>query len=216
MVESELGMIPERWKVGTFSDLFGLVNGFAFKSSTYKESGKYRIVTIKNVMDGKLNIQSSNRIEKTPANLKDEHKIDKGDLLMSLTGNVGRVCIAHFENILLNQRVAKIVPHKNSFNGYIYTLLRNENIRGSIISIAKGSAQQNLSTVELLKMKVVLPISLSDSILSILNYNNKKIMELFIENERLEQLRDTLLPKLLSGEIEIPYENEVTEDVPIS
>lgn len=216
MVESELGMIPEGWKVGTFDDLFDLISGFAFKSKTYKVRGKYKVVTIKNVEESKLNLQSYNMIDELPEKLKEEQKINTNDLLMSLTGNVGRVCLAFGENLLLNQRVAKIRPKNELFWGYIYTLLRNENIKERIIQIAKGSAQQNLSIAELKKIKVILPANIPDKLFSIYNTNHLKIVSLFIENERLFELRETLLPKLLSGEIKLSDEIGVIDNVPIS
>ena len=53
-VESELGMIPEGWRVGKVRDLIDIQSGFAFKSDTFVPSGRYRLITIKAVQDGYL------------------------------------------------------------------------------------------------------------------------------------------------------------------
>ena len=109
-VESELGMIPEGWRVGRLGEICVFQNGHAFKSKEFSDSGKYKLITIKGVQDGCLSIDGAVNIENVPSNMKNHCFLKEKDILLSLTGNVGRVCFVDQPNLLLNQRVAKIVP----------------------------------------------------------------------------------------------------------
>ena len=209
-VESELGMIPKGWRVGQIKDICKFENGFAFKSDTYTTNGVYKVVTIKNVQDGYLDTEGANLISDIPNRMPDFCRLNTGEVLLSLTGNVGRCSLVNEDNLLLNQRVAKIKPHVESDLGYIYTLFRMPDFKERLISIARGTAQANLSPVETSKLSIVIPpteIMKRYSVLSTYTYN--KIICCMKESRLLAELRDTLLPKLMSGELKV---NEI-EDV---
>ena len=55
-VDSKLGPIPEGWSIGKVNDVVQILSGFAFKSETFVQSGPYRLITIKGVQDGYLDI----------------------------------------------------------------------------------------------------------------------------------------------------------------
>ena len=203
-VESELGMIPKGWRVGQIKDICKFENGFAFKSDTYTTNGVYKVVTIKNVQDGYLDTEGANLISDIPNRMPDFCRLNTGEVLLSLTGNVGRCSLVNEDNLLLNQRVAKIKPHVESDLGYIYTLFRMPDFKERLISIARGTAQANLSPVETSKLSIVIPpteIMKRYSVLSTYTYN--KIICCMKESRRLAELRDTLLPKLMSGELKV-------------
>lgn len=203
-VESELGMIPEGWRVGTIGELCSLVSGFAFQSCTYVDKGLYRLVTIKNVQDGYLNSDGAVCLNEVPSRMPTHCLLKIGDILLSLTGNVGRCCFVNEERLLLNQRVAKIKPNKDSFWGYIYTFFRNEDIKTLLISIARGTAQANLSPVETLKLTTIVPANEAiEKFSKIVNSLYEEFIKNMIESHRLASLRDTLLPRLMSGEIKV-------------
>ncbi len=208
-VESELGMIPKGWRVGQIKDICKFENGFAFKSDTYTTNGVYKVVTIKNVQDGYLDTEGANLISDIPNRMPDFCRLNTGEVLLSLTGNVGRCSLVNEDNLLLNQRVAKIKPHVESDLGYIYTLFRMPDFKERLISIARGTAQANLSPVETSKLSIVIPpteIMKRYSVLSTYTYN--KIICCMKESRRLAELRDTLLPKLMSGELKV---NEIDD-----
>lgn len=202
-VDSELGMIPKGWRVGTIDDICCFESGFAFKSATYKQEGEYKLITIKNVQDGYLDVNGSVSINEVPEKLPQYCFLNIGDILLSLTGNVGRCCFVDEENLLLNQRVAKLKPRVGSNWGYIYTLFRNCAFKERVISIARGTAQANLSPVETSKLKIIVPSENTlEKFSQIINgYYHIMIINM-IESRRLATLRDTLLPKLMSGEIQ--------------
>lgn len=204
-VDSELGMIPEGWKVGTIGDIVEFQNGFTFSSKDFSENGEYKIITIKSVQDGCLVTEGSSKVTEYPTKMPAYCKLQSGDILLSLTGNVGRCCLVTETNLLLNQRVAKIKAKECYDNSFSYALFRLKETKELLISISRGTAQANLSPVEASKLPMVIPSEdarksfsmISDSIMN-------KIISIHIESSRISLLRDTLLPRLMSGELEVP------------
>lgn len=204
-VDSELGKIPEGWKVGTIGDIVEFQNGFTFSSKDFSENGEYKIITIKSVQDGCLVTEGSSKVTEYPTKMPAYCKLQSGDILLSLTGNVGRCCLVTETNLLLNQRVAKIKAKECYDNSFSYALFRLKKTKELLISISRGTAQANLSPVEASKLPMVIPSEdarksfsmISDSIMN-------KIISIHIENSRISLLRDTLLPRLMSGELEVP------------
>ena len=203
-VESELGMIPEGWRVGYVNTLIDFQSGFAFKSETFTKNGKYRLITIKAVQDGFLETNGADQISIIPAKMPKYCLLSLGDILLSLTGNVGRVCLVDQNKLLLNQRVAKIHPKDETNRFFSYCLFRNEEFKNTMIQLARGTAQLNLSPVETGYLKIVCPDDKTMRLFSKIGlgiFNN--ILSNRIENIRLSLLRDSILPKLMSGELNI-------------
>jgi len=213
MVDSELGKIPEGWDIKQISDIIVIKSGFAFKSDTFNIEGKYGIVTIKNVQDRLFIHKCQNFIDVIPENMSKHCLLKSGDIILSLTGNVGRVCLVFGDNYLLNQRVAKLVPKSDSDWAYIYFLYLNPDFRKTLENISIGAAQQNLSPIEMGKLKINYP---EKSILSLFAKVCNPILEnivfLFRKNVLLQESRDLLLPKLISGEIDVEDLDIKTED----
>ena len=126
-----------------------------------------------------------------------------GDALLSLTGNVGRVGIVYEENLLLNQRVAKICARKSEWLPFLYFMFRLPSMKTALESIAKGTAQQNLSPVETLKIAIPFDETRICNYADLLSTIYTQILNNSQENLRLAIMRDTLLPKLMSGEIDV-------------
>lgn len=187
-------------KVG---DIVSFANGFAFKSSTYIEKGKFKVVTIKNVQDGKIDTSSADCVHEIPAKMKAECILNIGDVLLSLTGNVGRTGIVCENNLLLNQRVAKIIPHQSVLNAVCYFIFRRPEMKAALETIARGTAQANLSPVETLDIEIPFDIPTLQDIALCMKSFFEQIISNEMEIQTLAQLRDTLLPKLMSGEIDV-------------
>ena len=198
------GKMPDDWKEGTVSNLVDLLNGYAFKSSDFIENGKYYLITIKGVQDGRMIIEGADRLDVLPDKMPQWCLLQRGDILLSLTGNVGRCCIVDADQCLLNQRVAKIRP-KNDYNKlFAYVLFRQDEMKAQMISISRGTAQMNLSPIETGNLTITIP---SDEVLKDFGGRYNHIIDIILnkreESRRLAQLRDTLLPKLMSGELKI-------------
>lgn len=187
----------------TLHDIMAFENGFAFQSSTYLAEGAYRIITIKNVQDGRIDSDGAAYIDSIPPRMKNGCRLHIGDALLSLTGNVGRAGIVCEENLLLNQRVAKIVPHNPDLLPFLYFVYRLPSTKVMLESIAKGTAQLNLSPVETLKLTI--PFDHETAIQ--LSRNLAPVYRAIVVNNQesiaLAHTRDSLLPKLMSGEIDV-------------
>lgn len=138
----------------SLSDIMSFDNGFAFSSSDYLPEGQYRIITIGNVGDGYIDTTNVNYLQSIPDRVKKSALLYIGDMIVSLTGNVGRTAIVKENNLLLNQRVARIVAKDNMYKGFLYCLFRQQSTKTFLETISRGTAQANLSPVELLKTKI--------------------------------------------------------------
>lgn len=181
-------------------DFVSFMSGYPFSTESYSKSGKYKLYTIKNVQDGKVIAKVDNYIEKLPNNLPDYCELKKGDLIMSLTGNVGRVGIVYDENTLLNQRLVKIGDSKNRVFNYI--MFRDQTIKTRIEKLSHGTSQKNVSPIDIGNLEIVIP---NDEYLNKFNEKYDIFLSIIIsnleENLKLEELRNFLLPYLMSEKI---------------
>ena len=137
----------------SLSDIMSFDNGFAFSSSDYLSEGQYKIITIGNVGDGYIDTTNVNYLQTISDKVKKSALLYIGDIIISLTGNVGRTAIVKESNLLLNQRVARIVARDKMYKGFLYCLFRQQSTKAFLETISRGTAQANLSPVELLKTK---------------------------------------------------------------
>ena len=149
-----------RWPLKSLADLCDLVNGYAFKSTKYSDSG-YSIIRIANVQKGI--IDDSDKVY-YPEVYKDEFLesiLNEGDILVSLTGNVGRVGVIEQKHLpaALNQRVQGLRIKDESIlnHQYLFSLLNLDDFENLCIKNATGSAQLNLSTIWLRNCRIVCP-----------------------------------------------------------
>lgn len=204
MIDSGFGEIPDEWEIGSVSDLISIDSGFSFSSSIFNEDGQYGLVTIKNVQDGSFLRQCSNYIKHLPDKMPDYCKLKNSDILLSLTGNVGRVCVVNGKNFLLNQRVAALNPYKEFNRAFTYFLFRQKDFQDTLINISRGTAQQNLSPIETKNLEIV--IAKEEILKSFGKISNGIFLNLLNNLEEMENLisiRDSLLPKLMNGKIRI-------------
>ena len=136
-------------------------NGFAFKSEEYvEEPDGLRIIRISNVQSGQIVDDRPKFYAKTRAREFERYAINEDDLLMSLTGNVGRVGIMLKAMLpaLLNQRVAKLVPDTERIDPrFLFHVLNDNGFSAAASANATGAAQQNLSTRWLESYEIPLP-----------------------------------------------------------
>ena len=193
--------VPQGWRLDIVKSVVSLLSGYAFKSSDFVDNGKYSIVTIKNVQDGNFDGENVNTIAEIPSKMPSYCILNNGDILLSLTGNVGRVCLVNGDNYLLNQRVAKL---DSKYPAYAYCLFRNKDMFDIMSNLANGAAQQNLSPIRTENVRILIPSdSLIQKLEDIVSPMIAKMLVLNKSNSNLKQARDRLLPKLMSGELEV-------------
>ena len=128
--------------LSSFSEL---KNGYAFKSNTYSSKGDYQIVTIANVTGNRyIDLTSSNKILNIPNDIQSHQILKINDILISLTGNVGRVSYCNKLNCLLNQRVGLLSIKNKDLIEYIFQCIHNKIFEKTMISRGQGVAQLNI------------------------------------------------------------------------
>ena len=197
----------EGWTYKKLGEVCEILNGFAFKSGNYTEQG-IRVLRITNVQKG-LIVDDDPKYypfdEET--NLK-QYMLKEGDLLMSLTGNVGRVGLLQ-KNLLpaaLNQRVACLrIKNSNIQLEYIFHLLNSDCFERDCIFNATGIAQKNMSTEWLKKYNIPIPsLSEQQSIVAELDKINELIS---LKKAQLDDL-DALAQSIFYDMFGDPIENE--------
>jgi type I restriction enzyme S subunit len=178
----------ETIKIG---DACKILNGYPFRSDNYVESG-IRIIRIANVQKGFIE-DSSPVFYPLHSEGIDKCMLEEGDLLISLTGNVGRVATLEksFLPAALNQRVACLrLKTDKILKKYLFHILNSNFFEEQCILASKGVAQKNLSTEWLKEYEIPLyPQSKQEEIATILDCCRKIISNR--ENE-LKQLDDLI------------------------
>lgn len=139
-------------EVYNFADL---KNGYAFKSNNYTDCGKYKVITIGNVSGERyLNLNKLNYLTYIPLDIQKHQILKKGDLLISLTGNVGRISICNEENCLLNQRVGLIELFNVNDYEYLYQVMASKRFQNDMVLRAQGAAQPNIGKDDVLNYRI--------------------------------------------------------------
>lgn len=203
-----LNFIDEREFNSKLSDIFSLQNGYAFKSKSFKESGTIRVIKIKNISGDIVDITNSDFVDDESIKKLDfKFKINSGDILIAMTGaEVGKLGIVPEtdQSLWLNQRVGLL---KEKFEGakYLaYLHLKSDFGQDYIENTATGSAQPNISGegIENCEFPLYEETELREICNKLSPLYDKVIFNLG-QIHTLTQMRDTLLPKLMSGEVRV-------------
>jgi type I restriction enzyme M protein len=129
-------------------DLVEIQNGYAFKSEEYRDYG-IRVIRIKNVQKGKIVDDDPKFYSLNTENEYKSYLLHQGDILVSLTGNVGRVGVITNDLLpaYLNQRVAKLKTFDSKIKSeYLFRVLNSNWFENVCVQNSTGAAQKNLST----------------------------------------------------------------------
>ncbi|WP_206812557.1 restriction endonuclease subunit S [Paradesulfitobacterium ferrireducens] len=209
--ESELGLIPKGWRVGTLSSIGDIIGGGTpskSKPEYYADSG-IPWITPKDLSMNKNKYISRGQFDISELGLRESSAklMPKGTVLFSSRAPIGYIAIAK-NAVTTNQGFKSIVPFNNISSEYVYLLLKN-NI-GEIESRASGSTFKEISGGEMKKVPIILPpMDVINQFNEIATTLGKVQALLEDENNILSSIRDTLLPKLMSGEIRVPVEEVV-------
>ena len=197
-------------------DVCDILNGFAFKSEQYVDRG-IRIIRIANVQKGF--IEDSTPVF-YPFDSKDAKKysLEEGDMLMSLTGNVGRVAklSKDFLPAALNQRVAclRIKDGVALDKAFLFNLLNSDYFEQQCIAASKGVAQKNMSTEWLKEYEIpMFPIEQQKAIASLLDKVSELIALRKEQLTKLDQLIKSRFIELFDGKYETKPLQAVCEEL---
>lgn len=219
MVESELGMIPKGWQVKTISDMELIVTDYVANGSfkALKENvtlyDEYNYAAFIRNTDFKCNFNSGMKyVDKHSYDFLKKSRLYGGEVIISNVGDVGSVYLCPYFDMpmTLGNNLIMIKDKKNkTWNYFIYRLFKSREGQGMLDSITGGSVQLKFNKTDFRNLKIVVPsevfinrymkvfVSIEEYIL----FNNK-------QNSKLADFRDTLLPKLMSGEVKVSLDSE--------
>ena len=201
-------MIGHSSKNGCIGDYCGIKSGFAFKSKWWQDSG-VPVIKIGSINQDCLNLSDCSYVSGDKVSLANDFIVSGGDLLIAMTGaTIGKFAMVPkvSETILVNQRVGKFFLGDNPVKRlpFIYCTLKQPEIVSEILNRGQGSAQPNISASDIMSIPCVIP---SADEIDEFNKNTSQMFEFIInnqfENAVLANTRDVILPKLMSGELDI-------------
>ena len=213
--ESELGKIPLDWNVYTLGDYVKVFNGYSYKSEELKESDN-AMITIKNFdIDGNFKIDGFKEIQLSEK-LKPQHYVKNFEVLVACTDMtqdariIGNSILLldnlDYDNIIMSMDLVKVkstIPEINSF--LLGTILKSKRFKHHALGYINGTTVLHLDKKAISKFKIALPTDFN----ILLEYGEEfkryylEISHNIKEIEKLTKLRDTLLPKLMSGELDV-------------
>lgn len=202
-IESDLGMIPESWEVVPFENLFEFQKGKTPKNkSKEKKDGYLKYLTI-SVLSGKKTVYG----EPT----KNNTLVNENDVVMVMDGSSSGKIFFGTSGIVASTLAKLNIINDKISNGFIYLLAKY--YEKEFMKNTTGSAVPHADKKYILNKKIAIP---KDK--SLLNDFNKSINDIRTkislnkqENQSLKELRDSLLPKLMSGEIRVPLNKDAKE-----
>lgn len=209
MVDSELGEIPEGWEVSSLEEIANVKIGKTpprKETHWFSKSQGLKWVSIADL--GKSNTYITDTKEKLTydaVNEKNVNLIPNNTVLLSFKLTIGRVAIAT-EKMVSNEAIASFINPKISTE-FLYLYLKQYKYEklGNTSSIATAVNSKIIK-----KIPIVIPSEkFEESFLTIVDSIFKKIRSSVFEINNLSEIRDSLLPRLLSGEIELPEDEEV-------
>ena len=191
-VDSELGKIPKGWKVGYLSEIADIIMGQSPNGSTYNENGEGIIFYQGRAEFGtrfpSIRLFTTNPTRIAPAN----------SILISVRAPVGDINITHKE-CCIGRGLSSAVSRTNKSAFLLYTLfsLKSDLDRFN----AEGTVFGSINRKTLESLKILIPTNdIISKFEAIVASMDQQILTLHLESENLKILRDTLLPKLMSGE----------------
>ena len=215
MVGSELGKIPEGWKVGKLANYVKAIKGCSYRSEDLKESN-IALVTLKSFNRGGGFNQDG--YKEYVGNYGQDQILNEGDIIIAQTDLtqkaevIGRDAIVNslgkYSRLIASLDLQIVRPKESLPLNYIYYLLNNDAFHNHALSYTNGTTVLHLNKNAVSEYTIVIPpkdiLERFDLCATALI---KRIGVNIRENDRLENIRDLLLPKLMAGKIRIPLES---------
>ncbi len=201
-------LIGESAKNGYIGDYCSIKSGFAFKSKWWQDSG-VPVVKIGSINQDYLNLSDCSHVSDDKIPFANDFIVSSGDLLIAMTGaTIGKFTMVPkvSETILVNQRVGKFFLGEKPIAKlpFIYCTLKQPDIISEVINRGQGSAQPNISATDIMTIPCVIP---NKDEIDQFNRELSPMFEMIInnqyENTILSNTRDAILPKLMSGELDV-------------
>jgi type I restriction enzyme S subunit len=213
--ETEIGKIPVGWQVATFEDVFDADRGLSYKGAglALAESEATPMHNLNSVLEGggykTIGIKYYN------GEYKDKHIVNAGEVIVANTEQGHKYMLIGYpaivpqfygEHGIFSHHIYRIRPKANCYLSpdFIFHLLLQPQVRDQVVGFANGTTVNMLKIEGLKKPKFAMPPKeLAEKFGAIAKANRLQAEQNIEENQSLINLRDTLLPKLMKGEIEI-------------
>ena len=219
LVDSELGEIPEGWEVVPLPKIMDFKEGPGIRNWQYTNSAEgTRFINIRCIQGGDLLLSTANRIKTEEANGKYAHfHLKEWDIVVSTSGTLGRSAVvrrAHLP-LLLNTSVIRFRPVDGATSfSYLHGYLNSPVFLDELVLLASGSVQKNFGPTHLNSMRILCPpYNCVERYEEIAGAFLHQVLTNRTQNDLITALRDTLLPKLVSGEIRVNTRDEEGEAV---
>jgi type I restriction enzyme S subunit len=209
-VESEFGMIPEGWEVVPVKEMSqSVITGKTPSTKNKEYFGNFMpFIKIPDMHNKVYTITTDVYLSEKGVQSQKNKTLPKNSICVSCIATVGLVNLV-LEESQTNQQINSIIPAEGISPYYLYFAMKN--LYDYLNSIASGSTQKNINKNDFERIKIINP---NHKIMDRYHYFSKPLFELIknlqLQNQNLAQLRDTLLPKLMSGEIRVG-QDEVEE-----
>ena len=201
-VDSELGMIPEGWKVGRLTDVIKLMPGGTPKTSEplYWDNGTIPFFSPKDV-NGVYCFATEKQITETGLNKCSINLYQKDTIFITCRGTVGKVCLAACD-MAMNQSNYAIKAIDGYSQYYVFFLVKS--VVERLIKKSNGAVFSAITSKDFDEEILIPSQKAVEDFTNMIDGFFRRIFTIGTENSRLSLLRDTLLPRLISGEIEVP------------
>ena len=202
-VDSELGMIPEGWKVGTLGDFCKCLLG----GTPSRSKEEYWNGDVNWINSGEINkfriLEASEKITELGLSKSATKLLPKKTTVLAITGaTLGQVSLLEIDTCA-NQSVIGVLENAEVPYEYIYPFIKDR--IEMLIQHQTGGAQQHINKDNVESLIFLLPAkNVLENYISLVGPMYKRIESQCFENLYLSTLRDTLLPRLMSGELEVP------------
>ncbi|WP_235950240.1 restriction endonuclease subunit S [Paenibacillus apii] len=209
--ESELGLIPKGWRAGAATDVFNVQSGGTPKTGSAEYwDGEIPFFTPKDSGSSFYTINTEKKLTESGLTKCNSKLYKAGTVFITARGTVGKLSIAG-RDMAMNQSCYALV----ATNGYThkYIFLQTQLLINTIKKNASGAVFDAITASTFQSLKVALPnIELVEEFDKILEGFFNSILKNIIENQILSESRDTLLPKLMSGELQVPIDRKYSQD----
>lgn len=206
--DTKLGSIPVGWDVKPLQEFIKFQEGPGIRNWQYVEEDGINFLNIRCIQNNDLVLDTANMISKEEANGKYAHfMLNEWDLVISSSGTLGRYAIVREEHLplCLNTSIIRFtLMHSFDHYAYVYSYLTSRGFYHYLLTMGSGSVQLNFGPTHLKQIDLIVP---PENILK--KYNDlifpliEQMVTIKSEISKLTKLRDTLLPKLMSGEIDV-------------
>ncbi|QCT04357.1 HsdS protein [Paenibacillus algicola] len=201
--ESELGLIPKGWKIRSLDDIATLLNGLAMQKFRPEGSASIPVIKIKELNQGKTSSDS----DKASPTIDAKYIVNNGDVLFSWSGTLEiKLWCGGIGG--LNQHLFKVTS-KEFDKWFYYFWTKNYIEKFRRIASDKATTMGHIKRSDLKESKVLIPDqNVYQFATAVLHPIVDKMIQLTTESFELEDIRDSLLPKLMTGEIRVSFERE--------